>query len=148
MATSFPPSHTPVLPPSVTSNYKLGATSSCEIPVLPVITFAYDTQGPFREGTDALVTVVRTGDNTTAVTVKYKTSSSTAYATQVANDNCATAADFQTTSGVLAFDVGVVERTLVVPILNDSIWEQAMTKYDRLAVHLLCSSIQPNPIPI
>merc|ERR1719253_2058659 len=47
-------------------SYQLGQTSSCEIPVLPVITFAHDTQGPFREGSNATVTVLRTGDNETA----------------------------------------------------------------------------------
>ena len=64
------------------------------------------------------MTVLRTGDNETAVTVKFKTSSSTAHATQIGNDNCATAADFLASSGVLKFDVGVTSRTLVVRIPN------------------------------
>ena len=94
--------------------YKLGKTSSCYVPVLPVVTFALDSQGPFLEGTNASITVLRTGDNTTAISVKYKCGSSTAYSTQIANDICAAAADFESVSGVLHFDEGVVKQIITV----------------------------------
>jgi hypothetical protein len=56
---------------------------------------------------------MRTGPSSEVVTVDYTTTDDTAFADE----------DYATTSGTLSFAVGVTSRTIVVPILNDTIHE-------------------------
>src|ERR1044071_3330971 len=62
---------------------------------------------------EAVVTVQRTGDLDTAVSVDFATVDGTALAGR----------DFQTTSGTLSFQVGETNRTVRIPLLNDALPE-------------------------
>jgi len=115
---------------------RIGQTSTCAVPVDPTLYFDSTSFGPFREGSNGTATVSRMGNNDTAVSVKYLVASSTAYVTLAENDVCASAGDFNDTSGVLYFAEGVTEATIQVPLLRDNVWEQTLSETERIALVL------------
>ena len=68
-----------------------------------------------------ILTVQRTGDTNTAVSVDYATANGTATA----------GLDYTATNGTLTFAAGETNQTIVVPILNDGLVESALTKRSR-----------------
>jgi glucose/arabinose dehydrogenase len=70
-----------------------------------------------ENGTQATITVQRSGSTTTAATVQYATSNGTATA----------GSDYTATTGTLSFTAGETSKTFVVPIIDDTIGERNET---------------------
>jgi hypothetical protein len=69
------------------------------------------------EGTNATITVTRTGDTTLPSTVGYSTSNGTA----TGGETCGAGVDYVTTSGVLSFAAGETSKTFDVQLCSDAV---------------------------
>jgi len=78
-----------------------------------VLQFSSATYSAAEGGGSALITVTRTGETNSLVTVQYSTSPGTA----------SPSADYVPVVGTLAFAAGVTSQTFSVPIINDAIDE-------------------------
>jgi len=79
----------------------------------PVLQFSSATYSVAENGGSATITVTRTGETNSLVTVQYSTSPGTA----------SPSADYVPVVGTLAFAAGVTSQTFSVPIINDAIDE-------------------------
>jgi cysteine-rich repeat protein len=112
----------------------VGSTSTCSVPVEPVLLFELATQGPFREGTTGTAAVRRIGYNGSTVSATFTAYGSTAVKTAGENDDCATSGDFAPAAGTVTFGPGVTLAYVAVPLLVDGVWEQAGSEFEALAV--------------
>ena len=113
--------------------------SSCSIPVAPTLEFEVKVYGPITESETATVKVVRLGDNTTEVSVNFRTNDATAERFKVDNagaapNNVQRSGDYIANNGTLAFAAEEVEKTLQVQILADGNWDGVVQ--DQLAILL------------
>jgi CSLREA domain-containing protein len=86
--------------------------------------FSSPTYTVSENGTNATITVTRTGAHDTAATIAYAT---VAGGTATGNSSCTAGTDYRTTSGTLNFAINEVSKTFNVPICDDSVFENDET---------------------
>jgi hypothetical protein len=105
---------------SPTGHLSLGSRSSYRITVVSddsIVQFTSATSSIPEQGGSATITVVRVGSLTDSVSVSYATA-----------DESATAGnDYVSQSGTLTFGPGVTQRTITIPIIDDSVVESDET---------------------